>query len=316
MGKNTGKTETLNYILRGLPSGLGTAVTSVGTDGEGRDHVYGTRKPVIRLRAGTVFATAENYYRSRRIAAELLDVDVVPSAAGRIATARALSDGEVILSGPPTTDRLVRWKHLLDGYGVKFMLVDGALSRMSSASPAVSDAIVLATGAALSADIKKVVYETVYAAEKIALPLADREIVARLAGLPQGVWIIDGEGNIAAVEASSLTAACMPENVSGDYGAVYVAGAFTERFAETLRAAKVADKTEVVVDDFTKIFLSAGAYGAFVRAGGRISVLRRSELAAVTVNPVAPSGFSFDPDRLRDVLSEAVRVPVYNVMRI
>ena len=101
--KNTGKTECLNYVLRNLPEGLAAAVTSIGTDGERKDVVTGTRKPEIYLRCGTIFATTEKYYLRRRLVAEVLDVGDEGTSVGRIITARALSGGKVMLSGPPST---------------------------------------------------------------------------------------------------------------------------------------------------------------------------------------------------------------------
>ena len=48
MKKNTGKTETLNYILSALKDSRQTiAVTSIGVDGETTDRVTLTEKPEI-----------------------------------------------------------------------------------------------------------------------------------------------------------------------------------------------------------------------------------------------------------------------------
>ena len=48
LAKNTGKTETLNYVLRGLSAEAEcVAVTSIGVDGERTDRVTQTEKPEI-----------------------------------------------------------------------------------------------------------------------------------------------------------------------------------------------------------------------------------------------------------------------------
>ena len=107
--KNTGKTVCLNYILAHLPVGTRVAVTSIGLDGESQDQVTGTHKPEITLRRGMVFATSEKHYRMRRLCSELLDVSNERTALGRLVTARVLTEGKVMLSGPGSTAAVRRW---------------------------------------------------------------------------------------------------------------------------------------------------------------------------------------------------------------
>jgi hypothetical protein len=314
--KNTGKTECLNYVLRNLPEELTVAVTSIGTDGERKDLVTGTRKPEIYLRRGTIFATTEKYYLRRRLVSEVLDVGAEETPVGRIVTARALSAGRVMLSGPPATGALRRWLASLRRHEVDFTLIDGALSRLSSASPAVSEAMILATGAALSADMKTLVRETAHVAAMVDLPLADADDIERLSAIDTGVWGVRRDGTVSWSGAgSSLSVDGLDGDFMSDCRAVYVAGALTERFLDMLRTAWQAGGTELIVRDFTKIFVSSRSYNAFVRQGGRISVLQRSKLVAVTVNPTAPNGITMDSDRLRESVSEAVPVPVYDIMK-
>ena len=170
--KNTGKTVTLNYLLRHLPSDVRVGVTSIGLDGESRDQVVGTEKPEIMLRAGSLFATTEKHYRERRLVAELMDVSDIPTALGRLVTARTLIEGKVIIAGPGSTEQLKRWMRTVEKE-VDLILVDGALSRMSLASPTVSEGMILATGAAYSANIDTLVRKTAYVVHLINLPLWD-----------------------------------------------------------------------------------------------------------------------------------------------
>jgi len=50
--KNTGKTETLNFIVKHLKNRKKISITSIGTDGEEKDLVYGTLKPSVYVEAG------------------------------------------------------------------------------------------------------------------------------------------------------------------------------------------------------------------------------------------------------------------------
>ena len=68
LAKNTGKTETLNFILQRLSdSGKTVAVTSIGLDGEQIDQVFGTQKPEITVYKGMIFNTVEKFFTRRGI---------------------------------------------------------------------------------------------------------------------------------------------------------------------------------------------------------------------------------------------------------
>jgi len=70
-----------------------------------------------------------------------------------------------------------------------------------------------------------------------------------------------------------------------------------------------------VVRDFTKIFVTPQQYRLFVKGGGRVSVLQKSKLIAVTVNPTSPTGYVLDSDLLCNRLSEAIGLPVYDLLK-
>lgn len=312
--KNTGKTECLNYILRNLPPGTAAAVTSIGTDGEKSDAVTRTAKPEINLREGMVFGTAEKYYAVRGLVSEILDVGIRATAMGRTVTARALSDGKVMLSGPPSTGELRLWMDSLDRFGVKLTIVDGALSRMSSASPAVTESMVLSTGAAFSADMNTLVKETAYRVALISLPLAGEKDRDALKQADKGIWKIEGEGRAVCINTStSLAPENFREKTGGHCRAVYIAGALTKRLLDMLCGNK--EVPEIIVADFTKVFISSADYKGYLLRGGKMAVLRRSELLAVCVNPTAPNGMVLDSDELVKRMAGAVAVPVYDIMK-
>ena len=99
--KNTGKTETLNYMIRRLKDEhRKVAVTSIGIDGEMVDQVTQSSKPEITLHEGMVFTTSEKHYSERRLTSEILHVSRQRTAMGRLVTARTIIPGKIILSGP------------------------------------------------------------------------------------------------------------------------------------------------------------------------------------------------------------------------
>lgn len=222
--KNTGKTVTLNYLLGHLPAGCRLAVTSIGLDGETRDQVVGTQKPEITLRPGMLFATTEKHYRQRRLVSELLDVSDIPTALGRLVTARVLVEGKVIIAGPGSTEMLRRWMRETEKEA-DLILVDGALSRMSLASPAVSEGMILATGAAYSANMDTLVRKTAYVVHLIGLPLWD--------------------GN--------------------EEDCISVNGAVTNRVLEKILNDKDAKSRRLLIPDFTKVFADQLVWHRFER---------------------------------------------------
>ena len=107
--KNTGKTETLNYVLKRLKTTKKQiAITSIGLDGERVDNVTHTQKPEIIVTKGVIFVTSEKHFFEKQLTAEILDVSNHRTAMGRLITARALSEGKVILSGPSDTASVKR----------------------------------------------------------------------------------------------------------------------------------------------------------------------------------------------------------------
>ena len=294
LSKNAGKTECLNYILKRLPlEYFSVAVTSIGIDGETTDQVTGTAKPEITVREGMFFATSEKHFRQKRPLSELYDVSEEETALGRVVTAKALQEGKVLLSGPSSAAALKRWMRSLKDFKIDLILIDGALSRLSTASPTVSEAMVLSTGAAYSANIRELVGKTAFVVELIRLPLyAGEEPALRVSSF------------------ASLDAGALKGN-----RVVEVEGALTDRLLQMAKNCLGEGEMELVVGDFTKIFCSQELYRAFLRRGGRISVRMKSELLAVCVNPKAPNGIVLDSDVLCRELSAKIGLPVYDIVK-
>lgn len=318
MSKNTGKTEVLNYVLRRLGDvGYGgrIGVTSIGIDGEKSDIVTRTPKPEITLAEGTVFGTVEEFYRARRIGAEILDVGAERTPFGRVVTARARSQGKVMLAGAGSTPGIRRWIDKAESLGATLVIIDGALSRKSLASPAVSEGMVLCTGAALSADMDTLVRQTAHMVDMIRLPLAADDLRTSFANCGRGVWTAQAGCEASCLSGISSLADGAANGIrEGGYGAVYAAGAVTDRFLDMFMNSAAVEKTLLVAEDFSKIFVSRLMYARFLKRGGRINVMRTAKLLALCANPVSPSGIILDSAALCARLAEATRAPVYDIM--
>ena len=314
--KNAGKTECLKYVLDNLPvESKRIAVTSIGIDGETVDQVTRTQKPEISLRQGMYFGTSEMHYRQRRLVSELIDVSDETTSLGRVVTAKALTGGKILLSGPSSSNSLRRWMRDMRRHDIDLVIIDGALSRLSSASPAVSQSLILATGAAYSANLTTLVSKTAHVVDLVNLELTSERNINTLMPLEKGVWFIDKSGELKELDAVTSLSRDIHFEGMDDCETLYVAGALVDGFLEKVRKNKSLRQVELVVRDFTKIFVAPQQFRLFIKAGGRIRVLQRSKLIAVTVNPTSPSGYVLDSDTLCDRLSEAIGLPVYDLLK-
>ncbi len=315
--KNVGKTECLNYILLRLPlNEKKIAVTSIGIDGENKDQVTATKKPEIYLREGVYFSTAEAHYRGRRLVSELVEITNERSSLGRIVTGKVIVGGKALISGPSSGPSLKRWVKATRKLGVDITIIDGAISRLSSASPAISKAMVLSTGAAFSSNMNTLIQKTRFVVELINLPLAEEGVIAAFDSIETGVWGIDVDGNLVDFGmTSSLSITSAEKDITGNMKYVFAAGALTDRFLNLVGNSGNIKNVTLVVRDFTKIFVNEMLYRNFVSRGGRIEVLQKSKLIAVCVNPTAPNGYVLDSGVLCEKLQEAIKLPVYDIVK-
>lgn len=314
--KNTGKTECLNYLLRGLRGrGRNVAVTSIGVDGETCDQIYGTSKPEIRIFEGMYFVTTGNYFLEKQLTAEIIRVDDQQTALGKLVTAKALNGGAVVLSGPVHT---VKMKTLIEGLlseGMDIVIIDGALSRLSLGAPAITESMILATGAALSGNVAELVRRTKYTCDLIGLPEVEPVEKARLEAVEQGVWVIGEDGGVIDLNKASALSADGIDKEFFRYGSrFYAAGAVGDKFLSSLKCLKY--PVELIVRDFTRIFACPEVFYAYLKSGKKISVLQKSRLLAICVNPQSPEGIVMDSDVLCERLGQEVDVPVFDVRKM
>lgn len=317
--KNTGKTECLNYILQRVPlEKLSIAISSIGIDGESLDQVTHSRKPEITLREGVLFSTSTTHYRKRRIVSELLHIDGEETSLGRVVTAKAKSRGEVILSGPVATASLKRWIELQKReFNVDLCIIDGALSRLSPASPALSEAMILTTGAAVSLTKSLLINRTLHVVRLIGLDKTEKTFSQELLEQESGVWLFDSTtGESWPLYHSAFAMEREEESLSTAAkraDTLYITGALTDRLLKQLTDDREFKGVEVVVKDFTKIFTTINNFNTFVRGGGVIKVLEKSRLVALCVNPLSPEGYRMDSDELCRELQERSGIPTYDI---
>lgn len=315
MAKNTGKTVTLNYLLEQLKAlHKVIAVTSIGIDGEKTDQVTQTEKPEIELYEGTLFVTSEYHYRQRQLLSEIVDLSEDSTSLGRLVTARVLQAGKVILSGPATTGGVRKVLDRMEAYGVELTIVDGALSRKSHAAPTVADGLILSTGAAIAPDLNTIVKKTSELHDLMQLPKYETSKTEELLQLENGIFAIEDDVPVSLNIPSSLLSDKYKSELFSHGNHLFISGILTDSMLNFLKIQPEVKNCAVVVKDFTKFFVSPMTLRLFLSKGGRLFVLKSPNLIAVTVNPVAPSGFRIPSDILVKAMEGVFEVPVYDVV--
>lgn len=322
MAKNAGKTSALNDILyNAFDSGIKLGITSIGRDGERMDIVTCTEKPMIYVERGTLVATAESLFHCSEVKLEILEMTDFTSSLGRIVIARAISSGNVEIGGPATNRDIRAVAEKMLSFGAELVLVDGALDRVSSASPSITDATILSTGAVLSRDMNKVIEQSIHRVHMLQLETLEDEVVRLLAeGCldARQIAVIDDAFNVLDIEVKTALGAGIKIAAALDAHSKYVVipGSLVSKTIRDLIAASAYfRKVTLIVRDATKIFVDYRDWQQFKRAGLEVRVLEPIRVLAVTVNPYAPQGYYFDPKIFRHRLEADLHpLPVFDVM--
>lgn len=306
--KNTGKTETLNFIIKNIGDSKTLGLTSIGTDGEEKDIVFGTLKPSVYVSSGTVYTTTEAFFRRRLILSEIMHVSKQSTPTGRLIIAKACENGKVILSGPPSANWMKQVVSQLHEFA-HLVIIDGALSRFSQANPTIADGIILATGAAYSLDKHEITKYTSYVYKLCKLPEIDPES-AGILSQSDVICIYDGvqwqkTSVKSALDIHRLKELLSLENNVNNIKSVFIPGALTDN------ALRYFHDKEIIVRDFTKIFVK---YENYVRYKPKIRLLEKSKIIGITVNPFSPTGYTLNSKEIiRELKNFIPDLPIIDV---
>jgi hypothetical protein len=288
--KNAGKTTVVNALMANVAQRFG--LTSLGLDGERTDHLTGLAKPRIVPPPGTFVATTTGSLDRSHY--HLRSIEEMPfrTALGRVVIGIAGEHGEAVEVSGPTTLRQVRATadRLLE-LGAERVLVDGAINRLGSASPRVSDGLIMATGAILAEKLEEVVQVTAATFDMLTLPQADETLRRALRGHDPAatrLLSLDAAGEQRPLRLPSLigqgVAVAREVERLGTHTLV-VGGALTQDFVDDfLRVLPPRRELRLVVRDATVLILPAITV-ARLRRRLRLEVLHPLQVLAVTTNP-------------------------------
>ncbi|MCI2425899.1 hypothetical protein LM597_00495 [Candidatus Acetothermia bacterium] len=318
VAKNTGKTTTLNAIINAAAADhIKLGITSVGRDGERVDLVTGLQKPLIWVPKETLFVTAEEAL-TRCCTHQVLRELPLRTAMGNLMLCKTLTAGEVEVAGADTRRDNKVVVRILQAAGVDLVLLDGSTNRIFSCAPSLAQGTILATGAAFSSSLTKVVQQTAHLISLFGLPSPSPAISARAMQIVQQkqVAILKRDGKEVIIDIPTLLMRSdeIALQMSGNKGDILVTGgAVTDRLVKALTSKTSAPR--IIATDMTHIFITPLTARALKRAGGSIEVLRRATLLAVTINPWSPWGRGFPAAKFLAAVKEVSPVPVLNLKR-
>ena len=317
MCKNAGKTTVMNHMIRGFGrQNRVLGLTSIGRDGEAVDRVTGTEKPGIFVRRGTLIATASGLLSSGDITREILATTGIHTPLGEVVIARALSDGNVELAGPSIIDQLVTVRRMFEDFGAETVLIDGAISRKTPCSRALSASTVLSVGASCGRDMARVVQDTAHTCRLLSLPeIEDGRLAAALAARPEArTVLISKGGEVCYLEGRTALADVL--KAVDDPELLFLEGALSEGLIGPLiRAGSILEGVTLVARDASRIMITAESCHRLGLRGAGLRVLDAVGLRAVTVNPFSAYGHPFDGPEFLAAVTTAVDVPVYDLGR-
>jgi hypothetical protein len=318
--KNAGKTTVVNALMSNCPHLFG--LTSLGLDGERTDHLTGLAKPTITPPAGTLVATTQGSLDRSRYGMDALEELPFHTPLGRVVIGRAAGEGAVEVSGPTTLAELRITVDRLLALGAEQVIVDGAINRIGSASPRVSDGVVVATGGMVGDSLDDVLETTTGALDLLTLPGVDpgsRRMVEEhaTAGARAVAFTADGDAlplELATVVGEGVTVARQVERLGAD--TLLVGGALTQEFVDDFtRVLPPRRELRVIVRDATVLVLPPAMVGRFLRRGIRLEALTPLRVLALTVNPFRVPQ-PYQPRIFFSAVAEAVgdRVPMFDVV--
>ena len=318
--KNAGKTTVVNALMANCKHRFG--LTSLGLDGERTDHLTGLAKPRIAPPAGTLVATTQGSLDRSRYAMEVLEELPYLTPLGRVVIGRAGSEGQVEVSGPTTLAELRGTVARLQALGAEQVLVDGAINRLGSASPRVSDGLVMATGGMVGETLDEALETTSATLDALLLPAASRETQALIAPFIEGrTRAVSFDENGAATQLELPTVVGEGVTVAREVErlgtrTLFIGGALTQEFVDDFtRVLPPRRELRLVVRDATVLVLPAAAVSRIPRRGIALEVLTQLRVLAVTANPFRMPQ-PYQPKIFFNAVVDAVndRVPVFDVV--
>ncbi len=284
--KNAGKTTVLNKLLIDISKeNKIAAISSIGWDGELVDRVYKTEKPAVLVPKGSFVATCKELLPISSTLFKIHDDTGIETILGSIYIIEALENIKIEVVGPRDLTSTKFLIEKLNKYS-DFVLLDGALNRNTSASSLITDGFILSivySGKENIVDFEKSLqlffekyknFNTINRLEynfDISI-LIEKNVVA--VGNDKDIVFFDFENPIHNEQ--------ILFNLEFKPDWIYFPGSITDIMVEKLSSFFV--DINIIVDDFTKNFLSSRVLNILKNRNCKISYLFSSNLIGITVS--------------------------------
>ncbi len=318
LSKNVSKTTTLNHIINLLRDKQTIGVTSIGRDGEPYDAITELPKPKIIVEKGTIFATAEDSLKNSDIETVLIESTNFTTPLGIINVYKAKNKGYVELAGPSMNKQLKDLCNNMLKIGCDVIFIDGAFDRRSFATPLISDATILSTGASVSRYMEKVVDQTSHIYDLFSLEIIKDGKIRKISKdilLTAQVGIINDDYSSNKLGESTALGSSEEifDQLTKDAKYLVIKGAITDSILDEYVTNKKVKDLTVIATDPTKLFISKQVFYKFIKKGGRLKVLDQIKLISITVNHTSPLGYEFENSLFMSLLQERINVPIFNL---
>lgn len=322
MSKNSGKTVTLNHLIKEAEeANIPIGITSIGRDGEYKDVITELEKPRIYVDKGTIIATTTELLQLGSAEVEILKTTDYRTPMGNIVIVKVVSKGNIEIGGPQSLKELNEITKLMYSLGAKITIIDGALDRKSSAAPIISEATILSSGAILSRDMNKVVDATLHVVNLFNLPeLEDNSIRDMIIDLnnENKIAVIDQNLNVNTLDLPTAIGGgkVIGNHIKEDSKYLVIPGSLVkDTIEDIINTTRRYRNVEIIVNDGTKIFVKPKEWIRFQRLGVNVKVLYPINLIGLTINPYSPMGYSFNPNEFLEKMKSKIQdVPIMDLM--
>jgi hypothetical protein len=242
-------------------------------------------------------------------------VSTQTTALGRLIKAKAITQGKILLAGPSDTVSLKKLIETLEK-NTDLILIDGALSRKTFGSPSITQAMILSTGASLSASLNVVVKKTKFIYQMTQLPQYEGKHAEQLQQIENGIYAITDEGIIDLKIPSLMMIDKYKDKIFDSGTKLFIAGALNDKFVQFLKIQKNIQDIEIIIKDFTKVFSNEDNTLQYLSKGGKIKVLDKANLIAITANPISPTGYHFNNEEMLEALRREIPIKIYNIKQL
>lgn len=327
--KHAGKHAAFDYLIsKAEAGGVILGVTASGVGGIRLDSQDTAGRPRLWLPKETIVSVPVQLYDEADAGLEILRMTNYPTALGHILICRVVEPGHVTVAGPIAATYQKSMCEEMAELGAGLTLIDSAMSGRGTVPPDTADAAILSTGAVVSRNMETVVEETAHTVMLYSLPqIADEDaagIIRRYSGkgkilvLRKYRGVSEGAGPSYDVQELDLKTSIggtkyMERVLDQQVCYIYFPGAFTAGVVRDISRYNLSQIT-FVVDDPTDIAMDSASWAGLSKRGMKVEVLKDIKVAAITVNPFAPGGYSFDPRAFREEMRKSIPgIPVIDV---